>query len=264
MSTPFDFLRDEFPELHREAVQAGANALPDPRTACFYARRVVELAVSWAFEHDRSLSPPYDANVSALLHEPSFQALAGEQIFRKARDVVRIGNRAAHDRQPPSQHDSVTAVSHLFQFCYWFARTYSRGAQPPVDLRFDPASLPRKRPIPAATVAQIQDLQTALEESEAARQRVQDELRDRAELDAELAQLRAEVAVAKARASATPDEHDYTEAETRDWFIDLLLAEAGWSLDQPRDRELEVSGMPDGRGASSTTCCGVTTAGRWR
>lgn len=41
MTTPFDFLRAEFPELHREALQAGSNALGDPRTSCFYARRLV-------------------------------------------------------------------------------------------------------------------------------------------------------------------------------------------------------------------------------
>ena len=41
-----------------------------------------------------------------------------------------------------------------------------------------------------------------------------------------------------------PDTHDYYEAETRDAFIDLLLKEAGWQLDQPRDREFEVDGIP--------------------
>src|SRR4030095_2856660 len=40
----------------------------------------------------------------------------------------------------------------------------------------------------------------------------------------------------------------YFEAETRDYFIDLLLKEAGWPLDQPRDREFEVAGMPHNTG----------------
>jgi type I restriction enzyme R subunit len=34
--------------------------------------------------------------------------------------------------------------------------------------------------------------------------------------------------------TATPDTHDYNEAETRDLYIDLLLKEAGWKLDQAR------------------------------
>lgn len=41
---------------------------------------------------------------------------------------------------------------------------------------------------------------------------------------------------------------DYSEAETRDYFIGLLLKEAGWPLDQPRDREFEVAGMPNNQG----------------
>jgi type I restriction enzyme, R subunit len=247
MTTPFDFLRAEFPELHREALAAGSNALGDPRTACFYARRVIELAVTWAFEHDRSLRWPYERNVSALLHEPSFKAAAGDRVFKLAKEVVRLGNRAAHDRAMPSQHDSVAAVSHLFQFCYWFARTYNRREKPPADLTFDPRTLPRPQPSPATTAAQMQELARALEESELARKRVQTELMDQAKLAAELEQLRAEVAEAKRAAAALPDDHDYSEAETRDFFIDLLLTEAGWRLEEARDREFEVEGMPDGR-----------------
>ncbi|MDZ4238251.1 MAG: DEAD/DEAH box helicase family protein, partial [Hydrogenophaga sp.] len=63
-----------------------------------------------------------------------------------------------------------------------------------------------------------------------------------------LARLRTEVATAKQANEAQPDTHDYTEAQTRDLYIDLLLKEAGWALDQPRDREFEVRGMPNNQG----------------
>lgn len=248
MTTPFDFLRDEFPDLHKEALQAGLNALGDPRTSCFYARRVVELAVTWAFEHDSSLQWPYERNLSALLHEPTFQALAGDKVFRLAKEVVRLGNRAVHDKQPPNQHDSVAVVSHLFQVCYWFARTYNRSEKPPAGLTFDPRTLPQPAPSPVRTAEQIRELQAKLEEAEQVRRaEAEAALAERAELQAELERLRAEVAIAKAHAEATPDDHDYDEAETRDYFIDLLLAEAGWTLEAERDREFEVDGMPDGK-----------------
>jgi hypothetical protein len=58
----------------------------------------------------------------------------------------------------------------------------------------------------------------------------------------------AEVAKVKRANAARPDEHNYSEAETRDYFIDLLLKEAGWALDQPRDREFPVEGMPNSEG----------------
>ncbi len=50
----------------------------DPRTACFYARRALDLAVAWAYKHDPALRLPYQDNLSALIHEPSFKRAAGE------------------------------------------------------------------------------------------------------------------------------------------------------------------------------------------
>ena len=71
----FEFLAIEFAAVHAEAQRAWVGAVPDPRTSCFYARRALEVAVKWAFEHDRSLRRPYDSNLSALVNEPSFQAI---------------------------------------------------------------------------------------------------------------------------------------------------------------------------------------------
>jgi type I restriction enzyme R subunit len=250
VTTPFDFLEAEFPDLFEGAAKAGTAALSDPRTACFHARWTIEQAIRWAFTHDPSLPTPYGDRVSALLHNPAFMALVGERVFLLAKEAIRLGNRAAHESRPLSRHDSVAAVSHLFQFCYWFARTYCRGEKPPAHLAFDPGSLPRPGLSQPTTAAQIQAMQQELEESELARQRAQEALLNKAELEAELARVRAEIAEAKARAAARPDDHDYSETETRDYLIDLLLGEAGWRLNQPRDREFEVTGMPnrDGRG----------------
>jgi type I restriction enzyme R subunit len=56
------------------------------------------------------------------------------------------------------------------------------------------------------------------------------------------------VAAARRDNEARPDHHDYSEAETRDVYIDLLLGEAGWKLDGSRDREFPVQGMPNNEG----------------
>ena len=71
---------------------------------------------------------------------------------------------------------------------------------------------------------------------------------ERVSRDDELARLRAEAAQAKAANPAQPDTHDYSEALTRSAYIDVLLHEGGWPLDQPRDREFEVHGMPNAQG----------------
>ncbi len=61
-------------------------------------------------------------------------------------------------------------------------------------------------------------------------------LADKTTLAEELKRLRVEVAAAKQVAAAQPDRHDYSEAETRDYFIDLLLKEAGLSAHAVRSR----------------------------
>ena len=47
MGSNFTFLQTEWPALYAEATRAERAALADPRTACFYSRRTLELAVAW-------------------------------------------------------------------------------------------------------------------------------------------------------------------------------------------------------------------------
>ena len=70
MST-FAFLQAEWPAACEAASKAAAAVHSDPRTACFYARRALELAVAWAYKHDPALRLPYQDNLSALIHEPT-------------------------------------------------------------------------------------------------------------------------------------------------------------------------------------------------
>lgn len=240
----FEFLRREWPSVHESATKAETAALSDPRTACFYARRSIELAVQWMFQHDTSLKKPYQDNISAMLHEPSFKQTAGEAVFTKAKLVVRLGNGAAHNSAPVLTTESLAAIRELFHILYWFARTYARGERPHATMVFEPSLLP-KASEPVQTVAQIQTLQEALEAKDKA---LAEALSKQSSLDDELARARAEVAEAKKAANTLPDNHDYSEAATRDLFIDLLLKEAGWPLNQPRDREFEVTGMPNNQG----------------
>src|SRR5450830_1704492 len=94
--SPFAFLQGEWPAVFEAASKAAATVHHDPRTACFYARRTLELAVAWAYKSDASLKLPYQDNLSALIHEPSFKATAGEAVFIKARVINTLGNRAVH------------------------------------------------------------------------------------------------------------------------------------------------------------------------
>jgi len=238
----FAFLHREWPEVFDAARRAEHFAYGDPRTSCFYARRTLELVVAWAYKYDASLHLPYQDNLSALIHDPSFKRVAGEAVFSKARVIATLGNRAVHGARVVPSDDAVVAVRELFHVCYWLAHTYGRINRPPPGIAFDPGAVPKPTPAPKQSSDQLAKLEASLRERD---EKLATVLADRAALDAELERLRAEVAAAKQAAAAQPDTHDYSEAETRDYFIDLLLKEAGWPLDQTRDREYQVTGMPN-------------------
>jgi type I restriction enzyme R subunit len=237
----FAFLQREWVEVYEAASKAEVAVHADSRTACFYARRALELAVTWAYKHDTVLKLPYQDNLSALIHEPSFKQTAGEAVFSKARVINTLGNRAVHSHRAVPEADALAAVRELFHLMYWFARTYGRVGRPAPGLVFNADALPTPAAAARQSAEQLQRLEASLRERD---EKLATLLSDRNALDEELKRLRTEVAAAKKAAAAQPDTHDYSEAQTRDYFIDLLLKEAGWMLDQARDREFEVSGMP--------------------
>ncbi len=252
MVSNFGFLRREWPELYEPARRAELAVYADPRAACFYARRGLEIAVSWMFDHDSSLHLPYDNNLNALLHEPTFQAFVGMPLFYKARAVKDLGNRAVHKAAPIPSREAMGAVGQLFQVLFWVARTYSREQRPADSLRFDPEQVPRVKLVQETSLEQMRQQAEELKAKDAelaeARRLAAEAASGKDALDAELAAVKAELAEVKKRNQQQPDTHDYSESETRDLYIDLLLSEAGWDLDDARNREVEVDGMPTASG----------------
>ena len=240
----FAFLAPEFPNVHEAAVAAEKHASSDPTATAFFAGKTVEVAVKWAFRNDPGLKLPYQDNIAALLHEPSFKAIAGPAVFAKARFINQLRNRAVHEEKTVGAGDALGAVKELFHFCFWLARTYGK-VRPPDTLQFDPKHLSRRDDALRTAFAHIKQQQSALEAKSGELTAL---LEQQANLDAELKRLRAEVAATRKSNEAVPDRHDYAEKETRDRFIDLLLRESGWPLDKPQDREFEVSGMPNSGG----------------
>jgi len=85
--------------VHEAAAEAERQAGVSPTAAAFFAGKAVEVAVKWAFRADPSLKLPYQDNISALLHEPSFRRSAGDKVFAKAKYINALRNRAVHEEQ---------------------------------------------------------------------------------------------------------------------------------------------------------------------
>ncbi|MEO3742547.1 DEAD/DEAH box helicase family protein [Plantactinospora sp. B5E13] len=244
----FVFLRAEWPSLFAEAERAERNVYADTRTACFYARRCLEHAVKWLYRADSTLRLPSKPTLDNMISATTMQNLAGPPVITKMHLIRRLGNKAVHEVRAVPEREAVAAVRELFHVTYWIARHYTRdpAAMPPSGLAFDTSLVPpRPTEVRAQTRAELQALNDRLA--------AQDEALAKAEtakvdLDAEIAELRKQIAAAKAANERRPDTHDYDEKQTRDLYIDLLLAEAGWRLDQPRDREFPVTGLPTSSG----------------
>lgn len=242
----FDFLHQpEWAFLFESAKKAEELAKSDARGSCFYARRTLELAVAWLYKHDRSLRLPYQDNLSALIHEPTFRQTVGDALFTKARLIKDLGNMAVHSTKKMVPSDAINATRELFHFSYWLARTYGRTSRPDPGLKFDLGLLPEAAAIPTQTLEQLQKLEANLQAKD---EHLSVLLADKMALNEELKKLREEVAATKQANTTQPDTHDYCEAETRKAFIDVLLKEAGWNLDPAKNFEVEVSGMPNNEG----------------
>ncbi len=142
-------------------------------------------------------------------------------------------------------------VSALFQFCFWLAFTYGRAAKPDPSLMFDPRLLTNTGEGAHSSLKERQQLEERLarQAGEHTPTGLRAEMAQvKAELEAELGALRQKVAAAKKAAESIPFEaHDWSEADTRRYKIDALLAEAGWTdLVDGRDIEYEAHGMPSG------------------
>src|SRR5271154_1645500 len=106
----FTFLAAEFPAVHEAAVEAERQVALSPTAASFFAGKTVEIAVKWAFQNDPGLKLPYQDNIAALLHEPSFRRIAGEAVFTKAKYINSLRNRAVHEERTVRLEQAAGAV----------------------------------------------------------------------------------------------------------------------------------------------------------
>jgi type I restriction enzyme R subunit len=241
----FAFLPSQFKTIAESASKAESHVHGDPRAACFHTRFTLETIVHWLYRHDPSLRMPYDQNLAALLHESTFKNLLPEAVFQKARLIQKVGNIAVHERREITASVALQVVRELHHVCFWLMRTYApKAPREGAGWREErvPAAAANEPVVPRE---ELEALEQKLAEQNAETLRHQ---QDKDKLDEELQALRAELAEIRAAAEQQPDTHDYSEAETRHALIDVDLNRAGWPLDKARDREYEVSGMPNNQG----------------
>ena len=241
----FAFLQTEWPDIYQSARRVEEYVQSDPRSACFHARRTLELAVQWLYTHDGAFNYPYDDSLAALLHDPSFRNNVPHAIYTKAQLLRKNGNQAVHSRKEIPAPTALGMAVELHHVLYWLARTYTTGDPAAIPQQFDEKRLPKPAlDLVRRSVAQLKKQQADLEARDEALLKQQ---RENEALKAQLAAMQAQIAAQKVANQAIPDTHDYSEAETRKRYIDVLLREAGWDPHGPNVPEYPVTGMPLGK-----------------
>ncbi|CCH89530.1 Type III restriction enzyme, restriction (R) subunit [Modestobacter italicus] len=241
----FYFVKEEWPSIHADCTRAEGHLGSDPRSACFYARRAAEQLVGLIYDVD-GLTTPYRDDLAARVNEPAFQRRVGVGIGQKLNLIRKLGNRAVHDTQPIPARAAVDVLRELHHVVVWTAFRYSTNpAAVPTGAVFDPKLAGSQAPLSRADVVKLAEKFHQQDEAHARALKERDEVA--AAKDAEIEELRQQIKAVQA-ANTLTDTHDYSEAQTRDLIIDELLREAGWQLTATRDREFEVTGMPNAEG----------------
>jgi type I restriction enzyme R subunit len=249
MSSQYSLIAGQWPELHEEALKVEQFALSDPRTACFYARRTIELLVEWVYDNDSQLERPFAAQTLAdLMYARVFCDLAGEQM-RRFRLLKDLGNKAVHRTDPIRVEDAVTAARELFQVLRWFALSYGRDQQRVRGCSFNADLLPSRDTATAQQAQSREQLEVLAQQLAERDGQLRDQRLATLASQAELDRLRQEItALRKANEVAARPEPDLSEFDTRRSYIDFYIEEAGWVHGQSCTHEHEVLGMPNATG----------------
>ncbi len=243
----FSFAKASLPSVHADCVKAESYLSSDPAAACFYSRRAVEQLVGYLYDV-LGLSAPYRDDLAARINDAAFKAKVGVGIAQKLNLIRRVGNTAAHEGKPIPQQVALQVLRELFHVVVFVAYRHSDDPQSvPTGRQFDPALAAKLAPLSRTELVRLAEKFKAQDEAHAKQLAERDDVA--AAKDVQIAELKARIAEAQAE-NSTPDDHDYSEAQTRRLIIDVLLGEAGWPLDEKRDREYPVTGMPGATGAA--------------
>jgi type I restriction enzyme R subunit len=254
ISANFAFLAQEFPHAAEGATLAERSINSDPRASCFHARHTLEQLVKRVYKVDKRLAPPRVQNLDGYMSGEEFQKVVGQTIWQKAEYVRRRGNDAVHGIKAPEPAVALDVMRELYHVLYWAGRTYLRkGAEKLEGVRYDESIIPAAQ---AGNPVSIEQLQEVTKQRDAADEKAR-------ELEAQVEELQQRVTQFRTENEKVPDRHDYDEATTRKRIIDSELQRAGWALNQPRDREYEVTGMPKRSGEASETGKGYVDYVLW-
>ena len=227
----FTFLLSDpsFAPFAEVAVSAEKILHIDPAACILNCRRAMEFAVKWMYSVDTELDMPYQDNLQSLMNREEFRAIVGPDIWRRMDLIRKKGNTAAHDDRKISEAAALVCLENLHIFLDFVAYCYADSY---TETKFDAAKVPKGERIatsPAAPRNDEVELAALLEENK---------------------KLREQLTARRAEQQQTyvPKPLEISEYETRKFYIDAMLEDAGWTEGQDWLNEVELPGMPNRSG----------------
>lgn len=223
-SKNFEFLRETHGDLAALGGFAEHYSFSDPASALAKLRLFAERVVELVYETFR-LPKPFQPNLNDLLNEDGFKSRVPIVVTTKLHALRIHGNKAVH----ANQGTTLTALAmtrEAFDIASWVYLTFDNGSASSLNAfvqPLPPADVKRlekdRQRLLAQIAAQEQQMQTLIEQLEAAKAQSNAHVRT----DEELVAL-------VATGSSAVDQLAFDEETTRRRLIDAMLAAAGWEL----------------------------------
>ncbi len=246
----FQFLRDEFLGIYKEAIEAEKLALTSPKASAILSRSALEMGVNWLYQNDADLEYPYDTTLNSLIHNRDFKEVIKPSMFREINLIRLNGNNAAHGKSIGQDH-SLASIKNLFRFLGFLGKYYSTQN---IELPFFSIDHIPDGKEQEKTKEELEELkrQYLQLKREYEQQQQVGSVADQEEIYGIQIPDFEQVDYAKRRKKREQEQsHDkaiptlVSEAATRSLYIDTLLKDAGWdNLREGKDLEYEVQGMP--------------------
>ena len=197
----------------------------DPAACILNCRRSMEFAVKWMYSVDKELEMPYQDNLQSLMSREEFRQIVGQDIYTRMELIRKKGNTAAHNTGKITEAVAMLCLENLHIFLDFVAYCY---ADEYMETKFDAALVPTEE-IATAPVEPRNDsidLAALIEENK----KLKEQLTARRE---------------EQQQTYVPKPLDISEYETRKFYIDAMLEDAGWVEGKDWINEVELPGMPN-------------------
>lgn len=240
-SINFEFLRPKWPELASLGGFAESYAHTDPIGSISKLRVFCEQVVQWIHFNQR-LEKPYQANLIDLLENQPFRDVVPAVVLSKLHVLRKEGNNAVHGNKGDTTV-ALRLIREAYNVARWLFVTYASGSvsdcseysEPPEGGVEGVEKRREKRAILERVAAQEAQMQKLLEDLEKERSQAQ-----QAVATAEERQTALQSALRAKEALEAIDPLSFSEAETRIYLIDQMLADEGWKVGKGMTNTEEV------------------------